>query len=108
MHHCRTKRTPYLIEATVSRLHGHSSSSGAARVNELDCIAVFESKLMRNGVMERDEIARVHDEAAAEVDEALEQVLREPMPAPEDVERFTYHPSPVDSVYPGDYTGLPR
>jgi 2-oxoisovalerate dehydrogenase E1 component alpha subunit len=108
LHHCRTKRTPYFIEATVSRLHGHSSSSGAARVNEFDCIEAFEAKLLRAGVMEREEITRVREEADAEVDEALEQTLREPMPAPEDVERYTYHPSPVDSVYPGDYTGLPE
>ena len=25
-----------------------------------------------------------------------------------DVERFIYAPSPVDEVYPGDYTGLPQ
>jgi 2-oxoisovalerate dehydrogenase E1 component alpha subunit len=35
-------------------------------------------------------------------------VMREPMPAPADVFRHTYAPSPVDAVYPGDYTGLPR
>jgi hypothetical protein len=23
------------------------------------------------------------------------------------VERYTYAPSPVDAMYPGDYTGLP-
>src|SRR5438093_486759 len=59
MHHCRTKRTPYFIEATVSRLHGHSSSSGAARVSEVDCIEQFEAKLKRAGLMDAAEIARV-------------------------------------------------
>jgi 2-oxoisovalerate dehydrogenase E1 component alpha subunit len=33
--------------------------------------------------------------------------MREPEPRPEDVYRFTYAPSPVDVVYPQDYTGLP-
>ena len=28
-------------------------------------------------------------------------------PRAEDVEKFIYAPSPVDKVYPGDYTGLP-
>ncbi len=109
LEHCRTKRTPYFIEARVSRLHGHSSSSGAARVlDEADCIAQFEAKMQRAGIIDRAEIERVHAEAVAEVDEALEQSLREPLPKPEDVERYTYHPSPVDIVYPGDYTGLPK
>ena len=43
----------------------------------------------------------------AEADAAVEQALREPKPRPSDVEKFTYAPSPVDAVYPGDYTGLP-
>src|SRR5438094_142569 len=31
MQYCRTKRRPFMIEAKVSRLYGHSSSSGAPR-----------------------------------------------------------------------------
>lgn len=108
MEHCRTQRTPYLIEAHVSRLHGHSSSSGAARVtNEQDSVELFESRLLRAGVIDRAEIERIHAEAKAEADAALEQALRDPLPTPEDVGRFTYHASQVDSVYPNDYTGLP-
>jgi len=34
--------------------------------------------------------------------------MREPKPRAEDIERFTYAPSPVDAVYPQDYTGLPN
>jgi 2-oxoisovalerate dehydrogenase E1 component subunit alpha len=109
MTHCRTTRTPFLLEARVSRLHGHSSSSGAARVaNEQDCVELFEAKLMRAGLMDRAELERVHAEAEAEADAALEQALLEPRPTEEDVARYTYHPSKVDSVYPGDYTGLPE
>ena len=38
MRYCRRERKPYLLEAMVSRLHGHSSSSGAQRNwNEPDC-----------------------------------------------------------------------
>jgi len=109
MHHCRTKRTPYFVEAGVSRLNGHSSSSGAARVtNEPDCIELLERRLRRAGIMDAEEIERVHEEARAEADAALEQSLLEPLPVVADIERYTYHPSPVDAVYPGDYTGLPR
>ncbi len=107
MDHCRQKRRPYMLEAMVSRLHGHSSSSGAHRVkNEPDCIPLFEEKLFEAGALTREARDEVHA-AAAEAEAALEQALSEDMPTAADVERHTYAPSPVDAVYPGDYTGLP-
>jgi 2-oxoisovalerate dehydrogenase E1 component subunit alpha len=108
MAYCREKRKPYILEATVSRLYGHSSSSGALRVkNEPDCVELFEAKLIKAHVMDRAEIDRVHEEARQEVETALEKIQSEARPAPNDVEKYTYANSPVDSVYPGDYTGLP-
>jgi 2-oxoisovalerate dehydrogenase E1 component alpha subunit len=108
MEYCRRERRPCMLEALVSRLHGHSSSSGALRVkNEPDCIELFERKLLEAQVLDREAVERVHEEARAEVDQAAEQVAREPRPKPEDVEKDTYAASPVDAVYPGDYTGLP-
>jgi 2-oxoisovalerate dehydrogenase E1 component alpha subunit len=108
MNHCRRERHPFLLEARVARLYGHSSSSGALRVkNEPDCIALFEDKLLDAGLLDEESRERAHAEAHAEAEEALEQVLREPRPAPGDVYLHTYAPSPVDAVYPGDYTGLP-
>jgi 2-oxoisovalerate dehydrogenase E1 component alpha subunit len=104
----RRERKPYLLEAMVSRLYGHSSSSGAQRVkNEPDPIALFEARLLESGVLDAGAIARVHEEATQEVEQALEKVEQEPQPTAEDVERFTYAPSSVDAVYPDDYTGLP-
>jgi 2-oxoisovalerate dehydrogenase E1 component alpha subunit len=108
MEYCRAERRPFLLESKVSRLYGHSSSSGALRVkNEPDCIELFEKKLLEAKVLGRQEIAQVHAEAHAEVDAALEQALNEPRPTAADVERHTYAPSSVDAVYPEDYTGLP-
>lgn len=108
METCRNERKPYMIEARVSRLYGHSSSSGAQRVTgEDDCITRFERKLLAAGVLDQEAIDRVHEEAAEEMDAADEQVAREPKPQPGDVELHTYAPSRVDAVYPGDYTGLP-
>lgn len=105
---CRTERKPYMLEAKVSRLYGHSSSSGALRVKgEVDCIEQFEKKLLALGILEPPQIAKVLEAAELEAEAALEQALTEPQPAPEDVERFTYADSAVDAVYPGDYTGLP-
>lgn len=109
MAHCRQERRPYMLEARVARLYGHSSSSGALRVpNEPDCIEMFEQKLLDAGVVDASILARVHEEAEVEAEAALELALTEPKPTAEDVEKFTYAPSEVDVVYPGDYTGLPR
>ncbi len=109
MDYCRRERRPYMLEAMVSRLHGHSSSSGAARVrNEVDCITQFEDKLVAAGALDPASIERIHAEAQAEAEEALHQAVREPRPMPEDVYRHTYADSNVDAVYPGDYTGLPK
>jgi 2-oxoisovalerate dehydrogenase E1 component alpha subunit len=108
MNYCRTQRKPCMLEAMVSRLYGHSSSSGALRVkNEPDCIALFEEKLLGKGVVDSVLIESIHEEAKAETEAALELASKEPKPRPEDVEKFTYADSTVDAVYPGDYTGLP-
>jgi len=108
MAYCRSERRPFMLEAMVARLYGHSSSSGALRVKgEEDGIARFESKLLEAGVLEEVTLEQIHEEAEQEVEAAVEQVLREALPTPADVERFTYAPSTVDAVYPGDYTGLP-
>jgi 2-oxoisovalerate dehydrogenase E1 component alpha subunit len=108
MEYCRTKRKPCMLEAMVSRLYGHSSSSGALRVkNEPDCIELFEQKMLEKGVLDRVMVESLHEEAKAEAEAALEEATQEPKPRPEDVEKFTYADSPVDAVYPGDYMGLP-
>jgi 2-oxoisovalerate dehydrogenase E1 component alpha subunit len=108
MDHCRTQRRPFLLEARVSRLYGHSSSSGALRVKgEPDCVELFEHKLLDAGVVDPEALEQVREEARVETEAALEQALREPKPTAADVEKHTYAPSEVDAVYPGDYTGLP-
>ncbi len=106
--HCRSQRRPYMLEARVSRLHGHSSSSGAARVEtEIDCLAILERRLLAAGV-ERHELDQVYADAKVEVETAVQQAIKEPKPTVGDVLKHTYAPSPVDVVYPEDYTGLPQ
>jgi 2-oxoisovalerate dehydrogenase E1 component alpha subunit len=108
MAYCRSQRRPYMLEARVSRLHGHSSSSGAARVEgEADCLYQLERRLVAAGV-ERHELEQVHAEAKTEVEAAVQQAVNEPKPTPADVLKYTYAPSPVDVVYPEDFTGLPQ
>src|SRR5437762_1156212 len=59
--HCRRERKPFMLEAMVSRLYGHSSSSGALRVkNEPDCIELFEQKMLSAGVIDSGDVERVH------------------------------------------------
>jgi 2-oxoisovalerate dehydrogenase E1 component alpha subunit len=105
--YCRNERKPYMLEAKVSRLNGHSSSSGAPRCDEPDCIAAFEKRLIECGVGDEASLKKVHADAKTEADAAVAQAVREPKPKPSDIGRFTYAPSPVDAVYPEDYTGLP-
>jgi 2-oxoisovalerate dehydrogenase E1 component alpha subunit len=106
---CRRKRRPFMLEPQVSRLHGHSSSSGAARVDdEPDCVALFEDKLLAAGLLAAESRDETWEAARAEAAAAAEEALAEPQPGPEDVRRHTYAPSPVDAVYPDDYTGLPQ
>jgi 2-oxoisovalerate dehydrogenase E1 component alpha subunit len=108
MKYCRTEHRPYMLEAMVSRLYGHSSSSGALRVkDEADCIALFEQKLREAGVLHAETAEAIREAAEVEVATAAEQAVAEPKPTPADVEKHTYAPSTVDAVYPGDYTGLP-
>ena len=45
MKYIREEQKPYCLEAYVSRLHGHSSASGANRVEEeIDCVDEFEKR----------------------------------------------------------------
>jgi 2-oxoisovalerate dehydrogenase E1 component alpha subunit len=105
----RLERRPYLLEARVSRLYGHSSSSGAQRIpDELDPLDLFEQRLRQAGVLTTEQMEHIHQLAKDEADDAVAQAVREARPVPEDVERFTYAPSKVDAVYPHDYTGLPK
>ncbi len=108
MEHCRRERGPYMLEALVSRLHGHSSSSGAVRVdNEPDCVQLLEQRMLESGIADEAHIREVHQREEAAIEDALQQALREPRPEPSDVPRFTYAPSSVDAVYPDDYDDLP-
>jgi len=109
MRYVRKQRKPYILEAMVSRLHGHSSSSGAQRNwEETDCIASFEQQLIDAAVIDADTVQTLRDEARREADDAAVQVANEPRPQALDVRTGTYAPSPVDMVYPKDYTGLPQ
>ena len=110
LRYCRRERKPFLLEAMVSPA-ARALVVERARPrnwNEADCLALFEQKLIdarrdRRRRPERNERGsqgggrrgRGRGDAGAEAD------------APTTWSSFTYAPSPVDAVYPEDYTGLP-
>lgn len=85
MEYVRKERKPFLLEAKTSRLHGHSSSSGANRVDEPDCIALFEEQLGKRKLMSSSEFKKTWDDCRKECDEAFAQVKTEAYPEPDDI-----------------------
>jgi 2-oxoisovalerate dehydrogenase E1 component alpha subunit len=85
MRYVRSERRPYMIEALVSRLYGHSSSSGANRVQEEDCIPRFEENLVGEDVATKAELSQVWEKYRDEANAAVKQVRSEPDPEPGDI-----------------------
>jgi 2-oxoisovalerate dehydrogenase E1 component subunit alpha len=86
MEYVRSERKPFLLEALVSRLYGHSSSSGANFVGEeVDCLARFESRLEERGVLTRAHMDELKARYTQELLDALKKVREEPMPTGADV-----------------------
>ena len=82
----RTERKPYLLEAMVSRLRGHSSASGANPVKgEIDCIERFEHRLEERNLLTRDQMTRMREVYTQELLDASKVVRQEPQPDPASV-----------------------
>ncbi len=79
----RKNRRPYLLEARCSRLYGHSSSSGANRIPEPDCIALFEESMVKGGLAKPDALKKVWEREAAAIDAAHQKAKAEPFSAAE-------------------------
>jgi 2-oxoisovalerate dehydrogenase E1 component alpha subunit len=87
----RIERKPFLLEATVSRLYGHSSATGANLVKEEeDCLNTFEAKLEHFGILGREEMTAIRERYTAEMLTLSQQVRKEPMPDPSTIYDFTY------------------
>src|SRR5438067_9105512 len=81
MEYVRTERKPFLLEAMVSRLHGHSSASGANRVaDEADCLKGFEKKLEERKLLTRQQMDELRQKYSVELQEAHRRVRQEPQP----------------------------
>jgi 2-oxoisovalerate dehydrogenase E1 component alpha subunit len=87
----RTTRKPYLLEAMVSRLRGHSSASGANPVpGEIDCVDRFEATLIERGLSTRAALDQLRADYTQELLEASRRVRDEPQPAPESVWDYVF------------------
>ncbi len=81
MDYIRTERKPVLMEAMVSRLYGHSSSSGANYVQEeTDCLTQFEKQLEERGLLTRAHADELRAKYTHELLEASKRVREEAPP----------------------------
>ncbi len=91
MAYVRKERKPFVLEARVSRLHGHSSSSGANRTyDEVDCVAEIEAKLAALDLRSAEECAAMREAITQRLQEAAKAVVAEPKPAPETIHDHTF------------------
>ncbi|MEM9195855.1 MAG: thiamine pyrophosphate-dependent enzyme [Myxococcota bacterium] len=86
MDYVRRERKPFVLEAQLSRLYGHSSSSGSNYVEEEpDCLKLFEAKLHDRGLRSRDESAALREKLWQYMQDESRRIKDEPQPAPESV-----------------------
>ena len=85
MDYVRTERRPFLLEVSVSRLYGHSSSSGANFISaEVDCLARFEERLEKKGIVSRTRLDELRARITKELLDGAKRVRSEAMPRKED------------------------
>ena len=87
----RIERKPYLVEANVSRLFGHSSASGANFASdEPDCLALFEAKLLKHGVLKKGEPEALKAKWTDAIADQARLVRDEPQPQGSDIWKHIY------------------
>ncbi len=78
INYIRKNRKPVLIEAKVSRLYGHSSSSGAQYdSSQVCCIKNFEQYLLKNKIADEDMIQNIRKEIHHQLKEKIVKVKKE-------------------------------
>ena len=91
MDYVRKERKPFLLEAMVSRLYGHSSASGANfNADDVDCLQQFEQKLESRGILSRQEMDDVRNRWTEAIADMARIAREEPPPAPETIWNHIY------------------
>jgi len=87
----RRERKPYLLEAMVSRLRGHSSASGANVVKgEADCLELFEQTLESRSLLTRAQIDQLREQYTRELGEEAKRIRNDPQPEASSIHDFTF------------------
>ena len=91
MDYVRTERKPYLLEAMVSRLRGHSSASGAnVAKEEIDCLDRFERTLEDRQLLTRAQMEERRATYTQELLDASKRVRTEQPPSPDSIWDFVF------------------
>jgi 2-oxoisovalerate dehydrogenase E1 component alpha subunit len=91
MDYVRTHRKPLLMEASVTRLYGHSSASGANLITEEeDPVKSFEQKLINAGVLTESKAKEIWDSYNNQMLALAQQARAEPQPSGETIFDYVY------------------
>lgn len=82
---------PSFIEASTTRLYGHSSADGANKKSHMvDPLRVFEDRLLKAGILSEKAVKKIWEIYEAEGVAAQEQARQEPVPTSESVWNHVY------------------
>jgi 2-oxoisovalerate dehydrogenase E1 component alpha subunit len=91
LEYCREERKPFLMEAMVTRLYGHSSATGANRVEgEADPLEALEKRLLSLGLRTEKEIKEYKENVFEEFKKTAIAVRDEPQPTGDTIYDYTY------------------
>ena len=91
MDYVRSERRPFVLECNVSRLYGHSSSSGSNYVDdEVDCLDLTSELVKERGLRSLEETAALREKLEGEMRGWYEQVLGEPKPVGADAFDYVF------------------
>jgi 2-oxoisovalerate dehydrogenase E1 component alpha subunit len=103
MDYVRSERKPFLVEAMVSRLYGHSSASGANFVtDESDCLPAFEKKLEDRRILTRAAMDELRARTTQQLLEESKRIRDEPQPDGTQIWRHVFAERDVVGVGAGD------
>ncbi|MDR3608293.1 MAG: thiamine pyrophosphate-dependent enzyme [Oligoflexia bacterium] len=92
MEYVRKERKPFMIEARVSRLYGHSSATGANYISgEVDCLVDFEKELEDGAVLTRKQMEKTREQYSDQMLAMWQQVRQEPLPEPSTIYDHIYY-----------------
>jgi len=89
----RKEYKPYFLEASVSRLHGHSSSSGGNRIpegREIDPLHRWRDRLIEEKLITEDAFKAKYAAGTQRMLDLLARVKKEPGPAPESIHEHIF------------------